>query len=681
MQLRSNYARSQSDAPFSESFVRAAVETLEQRQLLATIAMGELPLAYRQEFAIPNGANTYSFTLAKPTTVDAIAHKGNLTLKRNGLPLTSGASISRPLPKGTYSLEVKGEGGSPLLVRTSNFSPPTRLEAEVWGGQTIHLNWDDNTDAEAYYRVDRWTRLGWRRGVYVPANHTNAVIDNLVVGHATTYRVSAVTSTGESLRSANIVTATTLNEDTSGWYQLTIGNAAKGEAGWDIVNKEIGIWQEFRANGDVRKSKYIYATSWQTAVWQYATSLNADKTAQTPLTFDTHRELEGSTEIVAHTFPISSYFRIGTAGEIASQVAGYANNNGGFKVGVSEDTKLISIEDSKDSIDRDYDDFYWIVQADYRESLPDVWVGADGHGTENGRGVKFIFSRTEDSWPIDQPLVVKFSVGGTATAGQDYTILPNEVTIPANQLLASITFNPIDDSDIEFSETIEITLLDGDYRQVLFPDPYEFRFWHQHDVGFARNYLDDDDVGPMRPVSLYPAAAPMNTLAHDTRAAGYDPERESNDNCQSWAFNSTGASRMNSFQSATLPFAIEHGLFSEEDYDSITLDDLLRDAPMMKRVLEAMLYDPDAPVQGYRSYSNSVIPGGWHTIIAYHRSVWEGLDYHYATQALNPVTNLWDWTDKENEENAVRVNPYYESGTFLSHYLINTAPRDARAIP
>jgi hypothetical protein len=49
--------------------------------------------------------------------------------------------------------------------------------------------------------------------------------------------------------------------------------------------------------------------------------------------------------------------------KIKSQVATYANKNGGFKPNLAADQKIISIEDSKDSIDRDYDDFYWKVDA------------------------------------------------------------------------------------------------------------------------------------------------------------------------------------------------------------------------------------------------------------------------------------------------------------------------------
>ena len=63
----------------------AAVETLEQRQLLASIPLGEIGLGYREDFAIPHGTTSYTFTLDKPTTVDASLRGGNVTLKRLGL--------------------------------------------------------------------------------------------------------------------------------------------------------------------------------------------------------------------------------------------------------------------------------------------------------------------------------------------------------------------------------------------------------------------------------------------------------------------------------------------------------------------------------------------------------------------------------------------------------------------
>jgi hypothetical protein len=54
--------------------------------------------------------------------------------------------------------------------------------------------------------------------------------------------------------------------------------------------------------------------------------------------------------------------------------------------------------------------------------------------------------------------VVAYSIGGTATAGSDYATLSGTVTIPANQLSATIPVSVLDDQLVEGSETVAVTL-------------------------------------------------------------------------------------------------------------------------------------------------------------------------------------------------------------------------------
>ncbi len=58
----------------------------------------------------------------------------------------------------------------------------------------------------------------------------------------------------------------------------------------------------------------------------------------------------------------------------------------------------------------------------------------------------------------DEPLTVNFSVGGTATPGDDYEPLPNSVTIPAGSNYVEIPINVFIDNIVEGQETIVITL-------------------------------------------------------------------------------------------------------------------------------------------------------------------------------------------------------------------------------
>jgi len=59
---------------------------------------------------------------------------------------------------------------------------------------------------------------------------------------------------------------------------------------------------------------------------------------------------------------------------------------------------------------------------------------------------------------LTQPLTVRYTVSGTATAASDYAGLSGTVTFPANEKTALITVVPINDSTIESNETVVVTL-------------------------------------------------------------------------------------------------------------------------------------------------------------------------------------------------------------------------------
>jgi len=55
-------------------------------------------------------------------------------------------------------------------------------------------------------------------------------------------------------------------------------------------------------------------------------------------------------------------------------------------------------------------------------------------------------------------LTVNYAISGSATNGTDYDTIPSSVTIPANATSATITIKPKDDTQIESSETVTLTL-------------------------------------------------------------------------------------------------------------------------------------------------------------------------------------------------------------------------------
>jgi hypothetical protein len=83
-------------------------------------------------------------------------------------------------------------------------------------------------------------------------------------------------------------------------------------------------------------------------------------------------------------------------------------------------------------------------------------VTSDPTATEAGATTgAFTVSRDGDT---REPLTVFYRIGGTATPGGDYVLLPGSVTIPAGEVMAPITVTPINDALVEAAETVVLTL-------------------------------------------------------------------------------------------------------------------------------------------------------------------------------------------------------------------------------
>ena len=89
-------------------------------------------------------------------------------------------------------------------------------------------------------------------------------------------------------------------------------------------------------------------------------------------------------------------------------------------------------------------------------ALAQVSVTAGEDAVENsGGGSEFIVSLAA---PNDSDVTVEFSVGGTASAGEDYDALGAAVVIPAGEASEEIEVRPIDDEFVEGNETVVVTL-------------------------------------------------------------------------------------------------------------------------------------------------------------------------------------------------------------------------------
>lgn len=87
-------------------------------------------------------------------------------------------------------------------------------------------------------------------------------------------------------------------------------------------------------------------------------------------------------------------------------------------------------------------------------------VSSVGQVLESGTHGSFNISR---SGTLTDPLVVKYSMGGTAVPGFDYYSCSGEVYFDSGVSTVSVDINPIDDSYAESAKTVILQVLDTDY--------------------------------------------------------------------------------------------------------------------------------------------------------------------------------------------------------------------------
>jgi len=98
-----------------------------------------------------------------------------------------------------------------------------------------------------------------------------------------------------------------------------------------------------------------------------------------------------------------------------------------------------------------------IADNDSAPTLPTVTASAtDANAAEAGAdpGV-FTIARTGST---TSALAVNFTLGGTAANGSDYSSFGTSVSIPAGSASTTVTVAPIDDTSVEGSETVTLTL-------------------------------------------------------------------------------------------------------------------------------------------------------------------------------------------------------------------------------
>jgi hypothetical protein len=129
---------------------------------------------------------------------------------------------------------------------------------------------------------------------------------------------------------------------------------------------------------------------------------------------------------------------------------------------------ILDIRDVNGADDFDGDGFNNAVEwangtrADSAKSYPRLGVGVDAvmplareDGLLPGR---FLIGRGDADDAV-QPLTVYFAIGGTAAEDADYETMTRSVEIPATQRAATVTVQPLADTDVEGVEDVVLTLL------------------------------------------------------------------------------------------------------------------------------------------------------------------------------------------------------------------------------
>src|SRR5215203_4746581 len=102
--------------------------------------------------------------------------------------------------------------------------------------------------------------------------------------------------------------------------------------------------------------------------------------------------------------------------------------------------------------------FFILVSPVQAARAPAVSVTASDSSAAEAIADKGVFVIKKDS-VTNAPVTVYFRISGTAENGADYASLPLSVTIPGPTRSVSINVVPVDDSIVEDTESVVITIL------------------------------------------------------------------------------------------------------------------------------------------------------------------------------------------------------------------------------
>ena len=158
---------------------------------------------------------------------------------------------------------------------------------------------------------------------------------------------------------------------------------------------------------------------------------------------------------------------------------------------------------------------------------------------ESGTTGQFYFSRTASTGD----LTVNYAVSGSATNGVDYADLPGSVVIPDGQTGVDLLLTPVDDADVEGTETVTLTVLPGTGYGPDRPASATYQIADNETppitVGFQAATVtmsENDAGGEYRNLAVTLSAASTNTVTVDYTANGGSAAGDDVD----WAFVTPG---------------------------------------------------------------------------------------------------------------------------------------------
>jgi hypothetical protein len=147
------------------------------------------------------------------------ANGATVQFYNNGPDVQLSWDVNRPKPGPNGHFDVPGGRPPTVPPNGSNLAPPTNLKATKVGPTAVKLEWEDNSDNEAGFRIERsFDGKSWAQIAYADINQTEYTNNGVPSGRKAYYRVRAYNvqgfsefsniagSDGSSLATGNLTT-------------------------------------------------------------------------------------------------------------------------------------------------------------------------------------------------------------------------------------------------------------------------------------------------------------------------------------------------------------------------------------------------------------------------------------------------------------------------------------------